>query len=355
MKVEPSAKQCRISVASQDRKRATRRTRTGRLGPGHQPDSHQAKQFRQTRSESEEMNYQHAPFATCCLALLIISATAGVPGHLAAGVPLQTPIQAVFVDLDKVHKWNDSNGDTWDPAWADDDNLYASNNDGRGFGKLQRNLAFHQLSGDQVPRLVGSCVNSMDEYGKADQKGPDGATWKSMGHECVDKVCYIFVSRHTYGHESKDHLDAADSRQRQPHQIDRPRPHVDAKRRGELQAPHVAGPAVRRAVLRPLRTQRRQRDSRRRRPLRLRHLEQRLLERRRRLHHRAGRPEEAPRSEFRRLDLLRGRRRRGHRELECRHRSGRRPCSAFRHDAARARRATFPCWTPISWPFGICP
>ena len=117
-----------------------------------------------------------------------------------------SPIADVELDLAAIHKWDDSNGDTWDPFWADDDDLYSLNCDGRGFGTQPRNMAFHRLSGDAVEHLKGSLVNSMDAYGKADQKAADGATWKALGQECIDGTFYVFVSRHTYGHESHDRL-----------------------------------------------------------------------------------------------------------------------------------------------------
>src|ERR1700744_5310587 len=43
-------------------------------------------------------------------------------------------IAEIVPDLNRIHKWDNSNGDTWDPFWADDDSLYAFNCDGRGFG-----------------------------------------------------------------------------------------------------------------------------------------------------------------------------------------------------------------------------
>ena len=115
-------------------------------------------------------------------------------------------ITDVVMDLQNVRKWNNSNGDTWDPFWADDDNLYAFNCDGRGFGAQGRNLAFNQLRGDDLHSLAGKMVNTMDEYGGSGQKEGDGATWKALGQECIDGVFYAFVSRHTYGNESKDPL-----------------------------------------------------------------------------------------------------------------------------------------------------
>jgi Domain of unknown function (DUF4185) len=117
-------------------------------------------------------------------------------------------IAEVLPDLNNIRKWDDSNGDTWDPFWAEDGNLYAFNCDGRGFGPHGggRNLAFNKLTGDARNALAGSPVNSMDAYGKGGEKGPDGATWKACGQECIDGIFYAFVSRNTYGSQSGDPL-----------------------------------------------------------------------------------------------------------------------------------------------------
>jgi hypothetical protein len=127
---------------------------------------------------------------------------------LAAPAPRTARLTKVKLDLKGRHKWDDSNGDTWDPFWADDGNLYAFNCDGRGFGPKGggRNLAFNKLTGDAIGTLAGSQVNSMDAYGKGGAKGADGATWKACGQECIDGVFYAFVSRNTYGSESGDAL-----------------------------------------------------------------------------------------------------------------------------------------------------
>jgi hypothetical protein len=108
--------------------------------------------------------------------------------------------------LNNLCKWDTSNGDTWDPFWADDGQLYAFNCDGCGFGKEPRNLAFNVFSGTEFGELTGHQVNSMDEYGKAGEKQGDQATWKVCGQECVDGAFYAFVSRNTYGNESHDPL-----------------------------------------------------------------------------------------------------------------------------------------------------
>lgn len=132
-------------------------------------------------------------------------AAASLSGKISA-IGSQARIADVFLDLNRIRKWDDANGDTWDPFWADDDNLYAFNCDGRGFGSNPMNLAFNKLSGDAQDALVGSQVNPMAEYGKGGQKGPDNATWKACGQECIDGVFYAFVSRNTYGSDSHDSL-----------------------------------------------------------------------------------------------------------------------------------------------------
>jgi hypothetical protein len=128
------------------------------------------------------------------------------PGGLTPKVIAAKRVVEVDLDLHNIHKWDDSNGDTWDPFWADDDRLYAFNCDGRGFGKKPQNLAFNRFDDESVATLTGTQINPMIEYGPADQRGKDGATWKACGQECIDGVFYAFVSRNVYGNESKDPL-----------------------------------------------------------------------------------------------------------------------------------------------------
>ena len=140
-------------------------------------------------------------------AAVAAGASCAAQGRLALAAPVPSErIRQVFLDLNNIHKWDGSNGDTWDPFWADDDNLYAFNCDGRGFGTQRRNLAFNKLAGEACDSLAGSSVNSMDEYGTSGKKGPDGANWKACGQECIDGVFYAFVSRNTYGKDSGDPL-----------------------------------------------------------------------------------------------------------------------------------------------------
>jgi hypothetical protein len=138
-----------------------------------------------------------------CAGALFTLSQANVPRLVAAEAA--GPIREVLLDLHHLHKWDDSRGDTWDPFWADDDNLYAFNCDGRGFGTEGRNLAFTRLSGGRVVELTGVVINTMDEYGVEGKKEADGATWKVCGQECIDGVFYAFVSRNTYGKDSGDY------------------------------------------------------------------------------------------------------------------------------------------------------
>jgi hypothetical protein len=117
-----------------------------------------------------------------------------------------TPIIKVIPDLNHLQKWDDSNGDTADPFWADDNNLYHFNCDGRGFGTQPRNFCFNKLMGTDLLSLKGSLVNQMDEYGKAGEMEKDSSNWKVTGQECIDGVFYGFVVCNLYGNKSKDPL-----------------------------------------------------------------------------------------------------------------------------------------------------
>lgn len=140
-----------------------------------------------------------------------IAVMTAISATLCAQEQPSKPIAAVLPDLTQVAKWHDSNGDTADPFWADDGDLYHFMCDGRGFGTQPRNLCFNKLTGTDLPALKGEQVNPMDEYGTngASMIGAarnDGANWKVTGQECIDGVFYAFVARNQYGNHSKDPL-----------------------------------------------------------------------------------------------------------------------------------------------------
>ncbi len=139
----------------------------------------------------------------------IMAAGGGLFSAILDSQPVPSPngaITEVRLDLNQIHKWDDSNGDTWDPFWADDGQLYAFNCDGRGFGEKRENLAFNGFSGETLDTLVGRPINPMAEYGASGYRGPDHATWKACGQECIDGIFYAFVARNVYGGESHDPL-----------------------------------------------------------------------------------------------------------------------------------------------------
>ena len=55
-------------------------------------------------------------------------------------------------------------GDSWDPTWAEDDNLYAAVNDGAAFGTLKRNIGYTTITGKNPLALTGQMQSLMD-YG----------------------------------------------------------------------------------------------------------------------------------------------------------------------------------------------
>ena len=135
----------------------------------------------------------------------------------------QKPIAHISLDLNRIHKWDGSNGDTWDPFWADDGALYTFNCDGRGFGATAMNLAFTKLSGEDPDALVGSQVNAMSDFGKSGQKGRDNATWKACGQECIDGVfssrLSSLLSEHLRKRQPRS-THSPDGQECQPYQVD---------------------------------------------------------------------------------------------------------------------------------------
>lgn len=102
--------------------------------------------------EPEELDRRN--FLARIIPVFACIAVAGSSSPLKLDEGSPTAIRRVVPDLKNRHKWNQSNGDTWDPSWADDDDLYAFNCDGRGFGTVARNLAFNRVTGTRPDLLV---------------------------------------------------------------------------------------------------------------------------------------------------------------------------------------------------------
>ena len=136
-----------------------------------------------------------------------------LPAH-ATDSPV-APITDIFVDVSRLHHDAASNGDTWDYIWADDDQVYSFACDGRGYGRVSRNVNFNKLTGDRWTALTGACVNSLDDYGGGGQSWPNGSNWKATGGDCIDGVLYGFIANNWYGFQNAFGGSYADANLRQ--------------------------------------------------------------------------------------------------------------------------------------------
>ncbi len=110
----------------------------------------------------------------------------------------RTSIPIVDVRLGTPTYFNAS-GDSWDPAWAQDDELYSAVNDGAGFGTLMRNIGFNRISGNDPLTLTGQLQNIMDDYGAVNAPvAADGRNWKSGGSISIDGTLYMSVGMDRY-------------------------------------------------------------------------------------------------------------------------------------------------------------
>jgi len=131
------------------------------------------------------------------------------------------------LNADVIEEWKlghavneDTFGDTWISTWGDDDEVYVVSDDTRGFGQAQnatRNWMIHRLSGTNPLELVGTTINTMDEYGLRNQPtselgyganaAQDGRAWKANGITCIDGVIYVAISKHDYPWRNKHLID----------------------------------------------------------------------------------------------------------------------------------------------------
>jgi hypothetical protein len=107
--------------------------------------------------------------------------------------------------LGRVFLYPTSVGDTWDPAWGADGNLYYPGNDGSGWDKAcSSNVFFNRSIGDDHFNLQSTTTNCMLEYDGAAKQREDGCTWKSSGCISLDGTLYLALGRHAYGTKSGD-------------------------------------------------------------------------------------------------------------------------------------------------------
>lgn len=82
-------------------------------------------------------------------------------------------------------------GDLWPSCWSDDDNLYAANGDGPGFGSVNRDIAMSRVSG-MPGGLTGIEIAAGDALGSLWSTG-GGYSRKPTGMACVDGALYLAV------------------------------------------------------------------------------------------------------------------------------------------------------------------
>jgi hypothetical protein len=96
-------------------------------------------------------------------------------------------------------------GDTFMPAWADDDTLYVTSCDTSGWGVpwppsvvSGHNLEIGRLNGDpnNQPTVHGHDVNPMPSFGHLAQQGADHRSWKVGGLASIGGNLYLSVNRH---------------------------------------------------------------------------------------------------------------------------------------------------------------
>lgn len=86
-----------------------------------------------------------------------------------------------------------SDGDLWPSCWADDDHLYTSNGDGRGFSDLPfTDVVFNRTSGTPETGITGERLGASDDLGNI-WADPEQYNRKPTGLICVDGVMYLAI------------------------------------------------------------------------------------------------------------------------------------------------------------------
>ena len=124
-------------------------------------------------------------------------------GALSAPAGSQAPLSKTSIPIVDVQlgtpAYFDFGGDSWDPTWAQDDELYSAVNDGAGFGTLKMNVGFNKISGNDPATLTGRLQNIMEEYGEMNAPiANDGRNWKSGGTISLDGMLYMSVGMDRY-------------------------------------------------------------------------------------------------------------------------------------------------------------
>ncbi|WP_147404173.1 DUF4185 domain-containing protein [Nocardia panacis] len=88
---------------------------------------------------------------------------------------------------------SDSAGDLWPTCWADDDNLYTANGDGRGFGDGNSDdIVVNRITGDPKSGITGVRLTAADQVG-AIWGDPGKYNRKPTGIVCVNGRLYLAI------------------------------------------------------------------------------------------------------------------------------------------------------------------
>jgi hypothetical protein len=125
--------------------------------------------------------------AAALLAAVVLAAPAA-----AVAPPDSTAFSTTFVE-EHPTATTASDGDLWPSCWSNDDNLYAANGDGKGFGSTFGDTVVNRISGTPEPTntLAGTALAREGQVGSI--WGGSGFNRKPTGMLCVDGALYLAV------------------------------------------------------------------------------------------------------------------------------------------------------------------
>jgi hypothetical protein len=115
-----------------------------------------------------------------------------------------TFFSTVFVEQAGTYAAPGSDGDLWANCWADDDNIYAANGDGRGFSDEPfQDVVVSRIMGTPETGITGEKVAQSDQVAKI-WGDPTLYNRKPTGMACVNGVLYLAVQDLKYGDNAFD-------------------------------------------------------------------------------------------------------------------------------------------------------
>ncbi len=142
------------------------------------------------------------------LARTVVADPTVSPASAPATAPSPTPTPAFGGAAPAFHarlgepvRYHGLHGDSWNPTWADDGDLYTIADDTEGFldHPISSNLAIYKITGDRPREIKVELVNTMPQFGKCTELNPvDNCCWKASSLSCIDGILYLAVSRNRY-------------------------------------------------------------------------------------------------------------------------------------------------------------